>query len=160
LFKYIRAALSGGPFYVRLRRSRLVVRNASTGAVFDDEPLISLTSDAKPRIVAIGATARASAFTPTNPFEHPRVFIADFLLAEVVLKHAFHEVASRSWISPNPIVVCHVLEPLEGGLSSIEHRALLELMHGAGARAVFFWSGRELTDEDLRSGTYRVTGAG
>ena len=155
MLKMVRAALSGGPYYVRLRRRRLSVRNASTGAIFDDEPLVALSEEPDPRILAIGAAARSAGGRCCHPFEHPRILIADFQVAEVLLKYAFANVSSRSWLRPSPIAVCHVLEPLEGGLSQIEHRALMEMLAGAGARATFFWEGRELTDAELQAGVYR-----
>lgn len=154
LLKHIRAVLSGGPYYIRLRRDRLVVRNASSGAVFDEEPLIAVTAEPKPRVPGVGSSARMAPVALTNPFQHPRIIIADFRLAETVFAHAFRSVSPRGWLQPSPIAVCHVLEPLEGGLSQIECRALRECMHGAGARAAYFWEGRELTDAELRSGAY------
>lgn len=159
LLSSIRAALSGGPYYVRLRRNRLVVRNASTGAVFDDEPLVALSSERRPRVIALGAAARTASTVAVNPFQHPRILIADFLLAEALLRHAFRAVSPRSWIRPSPIAVCHVVESLEGGLTQIECRALMEMMEGAGAQNAFLWEGRELTDQELRSGAYRPHGA-
>jgi actin-like ATPase involved in cell morphogenesis len=89
---------------------------------------------------------------------HTKIPTVPFLVAEALMKHAFIAVASRSLIQPSPIVVCHVLEPLEGGLSQIEQRALLEMMSGAGARETFFWEGRELTDPELLSGAYCSAG--
>lgn len=157
LFRAIRSALSGGPYYVRLRRERLIVRNASTGAVFDDLPLIALSGEPKRRVLTVGRAARAASTSCVNPFQHPRILIADFLVAEVLLRYAFHAVSPGGWLQPSPLVVCHVLEPLDGGLSQIESRALMELMAGAGARDTVLWEGRELTDLELRSGAYRPT---
>ena len=156
--KLVRAALSGGPYYVRLRRDRLVVRNASTGARFDDKPIVVLSNGPKRRVVGVGAAATAASSTSINPFQHPRILIADFLVAEALLKYAFHAISPRSWVQPSPIAVCHVVEPLEGGLSQIEARALMEMMEGAGARQSFLWEGRELSDAELRSGAYRAAG--
>lgn len=135
------------------------MRNVSTGAVFDDEPLVALSTERKPRVIAVGAAARTASAVPANPFQHPRILVADFLLAEALLRHAFQAVSPRSWIRPSPIAVCHVVEPLKGGLSQIECRALMELMEGAGARSAFLWDGRDLTDQELLSGAYRTPGA-
>lgn len=123
-------------------------------------PTTSGRSERRPRVIAVGAAARTAAAVPANPFQHPRILIADFLLAEALLRYAFHAVSPRSWIlQPSPVAVCHVVEPLVGGLAQIECRALMEMMEGAGARSTFVWEGRELTDQELRSGAYRTPGA-
>lgn len=122
-------------------------------------PITSGRSERRPRVIAVGAAPRTAAAVPANSFQHPRILAADFLLAEALLRHAFHAVSPRSWIQPSPVAVCHVVEPLEGGLAQIECRALMEMMEGAGARSAFLWEGRELTDQELRSGAYRTPGA-
>lgn len=141
---------------MRLRRDRLSVRNASTGALFDDEPLIALSDEPRPRVLAIGTAARAAGARCVNPFQHPRILIADFLVAEVLLKYAYRAVSPHGWLVPSPVAVGHVLERLDGGLSQIERRALMELLEGAGARSAFLWEGRELTDAELHAGAYRT----
>jgi rod shape-determining protein MreB len=160
VFKFIRSQVAGGLFYVKLRRIRLHVRNVAKGTTYDDEPLIALTRDAKPRVAAIGASARSSGLPTVNPFEHPRILVADFRLAELIMSHAFQSVSPVTWLRPAPVVVCHVLEPLAGGLSQIELRALHELLNSAGAREVHFWEGGELSDEELRTGVYRPAAGG
>jgi rod shape-determining protein MreB len=136
----------------------LVVRNASSGAVFDEVPIVTVSSGPKRRVLGVGSAARAASSNCVNPFQHPRILIADFLAAEALLKYAFHAVTPRTWVQPSPIAVCHVVEPLAGGLSQIESRALMEMMEGAGARSAFLWEGRELTDVELLSGAYRSAG--
>lgn len=157
LLKYLRASLSGGPYYVRIRRDRLTIRDVRGGGYFDDEPLVALTQDDPPKIEAIGAIARTTSSITINPFDHPRVFVADFLVAERVLNHAFRVVAGGRPFRVAPIAVVHVTEDLEGGLSPIETRAIHELFDNVGARKTYFWDGRELTDDELRSGVYRNT---
>ena len=49
----------------------------------------------------------------------------------------------------------HPLEPLEGGLTHVEVRVLRELGAAAGGRDVFVWTGRELGDDELRSGAFK-----
>lgn len=154
LVKLLQAATSGGPYYVRIRRDRLSVRNASGSGYFEDEPLVALTADSPPKIEAIGAVARSAGVRYVNPFSHPRVLVEDFLVAEKLLQHAFRVVSGPSLLRPAPIAVMHPTEELEGGLSAIESRVLRELAEGAGARKAYIWTGRELTDEELRSGLY------
>jgi hypothetical protein len=57
LFKSVVAALSGGPYYVRLDRSRLTIRDAARGGYFDDEPLIALTETDPVRVKVVGSAA-------------------------------------------------------------------------------------------------------
>ncbi len=71
-------------------------------------------------------------------------------MAEKTLKHFVAQVVSGSLIRPSPVMVLHVLDEWEGGLTEIELRALRELALGAGARAVHIWGGRELTDQELK----------
>jgi rod shape-determining protein MreB len=158
LFSFLLNAATASPYYVRLRRDRLTVHDTKGLRHFDDEPLVALSQDDVPRILAIGSGARTASKVLINPFQHPRILIADFVLAEKVLMHAFRVVLGSSWLRPMPTVVMHVTEKLEGGLSSIETRAVMELCAGAGAYKTYLWEGHELSQEELRSGTYR-TGA-
>jgi len=58
---------------------------------------------------------------------------------------------------PSPITVIHPMEKVEGGLTSIEQRALRELASGAGAHKVFIWVGCELTDDEIISRNYPLS---
>jgi rod shape-determining protein MreB and related proteins len=156
LFKVLGALLSGGPYYVRLRRNRIHIRDAKGQRQFEDEPLVALTDEDPPRIEAIGVAARRSKRRIVNPFSHPRVIVDDYAVAEKLLQHAFKMVSPRTLIRASPIAVMHWLDELEGGLTPIERRVLHELGEGAGARRVYVWEGRELTNEELRSGAYRA----
>ena len=147
-------AFSGGPFYIRISRDRIKVRDASGGGYFDDEPLVGLSDDTPTIITAVGGNARTSAKW-VNPFSHPRIIIDDFLIAEKLLMHSFRQVSGNRHIRVAPIAVMHVTEKLEGGLTRIESRALQELAMSAGARECHIWEGRELTDGELRSGAYK-----
>ena len=154
IIRHILAAFSGGPYYVRLCRNRLTVRDATGGGFYDDEPLVALSDNNPPMIEAIGANARSASNITINPFSHPRVFIADFLIAEKVLLHAFKIVSGGKPFRVSPIAVVHITEELDGGLTQIEYRALRELFDNAGARRTYFWDGKELSDEELRNGMY------
>jgi rod shape-determining protein MreB len=156
LLSVIRTLLQGGPYYVRLRRDRIHIRDAKGLREFEDEPLVVLTDQDPPRIEAIGAAARRTKGRIVNPFAHPRVIVDDFAVAEKLLQHAFKMVAPRTLFSASPIAVMHWLDELEGGLTPIERRVLHELGEGAGARRVYVWEGRQLTNEELRSGAYRA----
>ena len=102
LYTFLNAARSRGPYYVQIRRDRLQVRDVARGTTFDDEPLVAI-SRAKPAApLAIGTAARAARnATVVNPFDHPRVIVDDFAVAETLLSHAFREVAGRTRWRPH-----------------------------------------------------------
>jgi rod shape-determining protein MreB len=154
IYKFVSALLSGGPYYVRLQRDRIRVRDASGSGYYDDEPLVAISDEDPPKIEAIGSEARAASSNCINPFLHPRVFLADFLVAEKVVLYAFTATSQGRSFRVSPIVVLHITEELDGGLTWIERRALIELFESAGARKVHFWEGRELSDDELRNGIY------
>lgn len=155
IIKGLRDLLAGGPYYVRLRRDRISVRDARNGRYFDDEPIAALGPGDPPTIEAIGSASRVSSGRVVNPFAHPRVLVDDFTIAEKVITYAIKAVSDGQLLAPSPIVVVHVTEELEGGLAPMEYRVLRELFESAGARETFFWEGRELTDDELKSGAYR-----
>tara|TARA_R110002124_G_scaffold195275_1_gene362351 strand:- start:7368 stop:7853 length:486 start_codon:yes stop_codon:yes gene_type:complete len=155
LFKLLRRAISGGPFYVRISRGRLRVRDISGGGNFDDEPIVVLSGDIPPKITAIGRNARNASAKWINPFSHPRIIIHEFMIAEKLLMHSFKEVSGKQFVRAAPVVIMHVTDNLEGGLTDIERRALQELALSAGARECHVWEGRELTDGELRAGAYK-----
>jgi rod shape-determining protein MreB len=155
LFSILLNATTASPYYVRLRRDRLRVQDAQGSKCFDEEPLVAMSEDSPLRILAIGSDARRASTVVINPFQHPRILIADFPIAEKLLAYAIQVVSGNSWLRAMPTVVMHVTEELEGGLSSIENRALIELCAGAGAYKTYIWNGHELSQEELRAGAYR-----
>ena len=151
LIRILESAFSGGPIYVRFGRHRLRVRNVQTEIEFDDEPLVGLSASSGQ---TFGRAARSRASTVVNPFSHDRVVLEDFDLAEKLLRHTFAAVSGTHPFRASPIAVMHPTDSLQGGLSKIERRALLELAQSAGARKAYVWEGRELTDRELREGLY------
>ena len=152
--KLLNRLFPGGPVYIRISRERIKVRDTRGGGYYDDEPLIGISADDPPIVLAVGAAARSSSSHWVNPFDHPRVLIGDFVVAEKLIQHALKEVYGGAYFRSSPVVIIHVTEDLEGGLSQIERRELQEMVAGAGARESHIWEGRELTDEELRSGAY------
>ena len=149
--------------YVLLSARQIRLRAPHDDRTLAEPPLIALTRDAKPRIVAVGAQARLAAAQDAGvrlcrPLEHPRTQIADFVLAEQLLKQMLRQVLKRRWWSPSPVLAMHALDHPEGGLSQIEERALRELGHAAGASAVHVVQGAELSDEQLLAGAWKSAG--
>ena len=52
-------------------------------------------------------------------------------------------------LNPSPKILIHPLEMVEGGLSQVEQRVLLELAVGAGGSKVALWVGHELSDREV-----------
>jgi rod shape-determining protein MreB and related proteins len=155
VLKRLISRLSGGPYYVRFGPKRLSVRDAKGSGRFDDEPIMALSEEERPTVLAIGTAARGASSRLINPFDHPRVVIGDFTIAQLILQHAFRVVSGSTPFRPSPIAVLHPVEKLAGGLTGIEMRALRELGEGAGAFETHIWQGRDLTDPELLAGVYR-----
>jgi rod shape-determining protein MreB len=144
------------PLYVQIWKDRLRVRMPGNPKSFDDRPIVGLTEkDGRKTVSAIGAIAESTPCRRVYPFGHPRVIVHEFLVAEKLMKYAFHHVLSGPLIALSPIAVVQVMSAPEGGLTDIENRALLEVCTVAGAREVHMWHGRELTDAELLCGLYR-----
>jgi len=148
------------PYYVRIKPQLLSVKDTGSGEVYEDIPVLAISKDKKPSVLGVGTQAESEAMKSRQPyilangFAHPRTIIADFIIAEKTLQYFIHQLAKAKLIRPSPIVIMHVLEKLEGGLTQVEIRALRELAAGAGAREVYIWCGPELQDFHFKSGKY------
>ena len=94
--------------------------------------------------------------TSSKQFSTKRLLVAEFAEAERCLRAAAGEIFATQWFRPAPVLVMHPLEMVEGGLSSVEERVLLELAKAVGSRKGVVWVGKELTIDqvkDLASGT-------
>ena len=80
------------------------------------------------------------------PFSNQRLLVADFAVAERLLQRAIAELLPTRLLrlSRPPRLLIQPLERLEGGLSQVEERILLELGLGCGARKVRLHMGPEL----------------
>jgi rod shape-determining protein MreB len=83
----------------------------------------------------------------SEPFSHPRTVIGTFTTAQAELKALVAE--TRGGFSLKLDILIHPLERIEGGLTQIEERALLELALGAGASHARVWVGAPLTDQEV-----------
>lgn len=157
LWKFVAGLLTNGPFYVRIRRHLLSVRDSSTATQWQDEPVVCITTDERgaKSVAAVGAAAKDVPGVHVNPFDHPRLLVHDFVVAEKLMRHAFRQLSKHKYFRPVPVVVAHVMEHLEGGLTEIERRVLRETMEGAGAKTVYIWESHELSDRELQQGVYR-----
>jgi rod shape-determining protein MreB len=147
ILKFIRGLLTSGPYYLRVNRERVSVRNVSTGDVVEVTPKLGL--DCSDTVLSVGDPVDPTAARVLLPFQHPRILIEDFAGAEKVVHFAIRKLFGKRYISPSPVVLVHPDLELEGGLTQIEARALREMTEGAGARRVYLHYGRRLTDQEV-----------
>lgn len=148
--------LARSTLYLKLGARRLSGLHLPSGKAFDELPMLAIehARDGSRKGVAIGAEALKLQGQPkirvVNGFDHPRMLLADFPVAEQTMKLFLRRWQSRFPWSPPPVLVLHPRERLEGGLSQVETRAFAELFMAAGIRKLYIWTGRELTPEELR----------
>ncbi|MFT4731781.1 MAG: rod shape-determining protein MreB [Gammaproteobacteria bacterium] len=140
-------SLFSNDLLVELSENKISFKVFSSDKNYEAEPFIAIEKTKKGEVVkAIGSKAKRDTsrnVTVTNPFQHPRSFIADFFLAEKIIQHGVFEI-HKSRIRPAPRIIMHQLEKTEGGLTSIEDRVLRELAVGAGAREVVIYLGSKI----------------
>jgi len=147
--------------YIRVRRGRLSVRLVTPkGCVgqYEDTAAAAFHTGEN-RIEAFGAKAVEEAQMPMRElrrfFDHPRVLIHDWDLTRVVLRHFLHQAGARRFRPYLHSVIWHPLEPLDGGITDIEVRALLDLAAASagdgriGRLASVVWQGEELSDAEV-----------
>lgn len=87
------------------------------------------------------------------PFSNVRLLVADFSIADQLIKKAAQSLIRKRFLRPSlpPRMVIHPLERLEGGLSQVEERLLLELGKGSGASKVVVHVGEPLDAAGVRA---------
>lgn len=80
-------------------------------------------------------------------FGSPRTLIGHFTSADKEFREGLKKVR-RGLMAP--WVLMHPMELIEGGVTQVESRALIELAAGSGARRVAVWQGKELFGEHVR----------
>ena len=149
ILNFIRGLITGGPYYFKINRDRVSVRNVSTGEFVDVAP--KLGSDGSDTILSVGDPVDPAAVRVLTPFAHPRILIEDFAGGEKVIQYAIRKLFGMGLIGPSLVVVVHPDVDLEGGLTQIEARALREMVEGPGARKVYLHYGRQLSDQEVAS---------
>jgi hypothetical protein len=81
----------------------------------------------------------------TAPFSGPDRLLADFAMAEALLRQLIAE-AYASWADPRPLLILH---PKDTVITLHDKRLLLSLGQSAGARHCSLWQGPDLTPEEL-----------
>ena len=152
ILRFLRKVLAGGPVYLRVNRDRVSARNVATGESVELVPKIGLS--AANDVLSIGDPVDPAAVRVLKPFRHPRILIDDFTAGERIVQHVIRELSRVRFFPTSPVVVVHPDAELEGGLTQIEARALREMVEGAGARKVYIYVGRQLTDEEVANGAF------
>jgi len=146
LFIFIRSFFSKD-LLVELSESKISLKVFSSDIKYEVEPYIAIEKTKKGEVVkAIGVEAKelnSPNISVTNPFKHPRSFVADFFLAEKIIQHGVIQI-HKSSVRPAPRIIMHQLEKVEGGLTTIEDRVLRELALGAGARDIVIYLGNKI----------------
>lgn len=163
--------LRGAFIYVQISPTLLTLTNCTTGKTISEPPEIALRRSAKTTIHAVGSAAQlaiaqthSTGLPPgvtmelANPFKHPRSIIADFTLAEHLLKHQLRVLCGKSLFQISPWIVIHPIGIPEGGYTPVEIRAMLELGKATGAASTVVWQGEALTCSDILSRHFPSTG--
>ncbi len=140
----------GHPVYLRFNRECFSIRDISTGNNVKFRPVVGIKgAENKREIASVGDPVSADAKFVVNPFDHPRIAIHDFTIAEQLCSHAFRELFKGDFLRSAPTVVVHPDTNFEGGFTQIEARAVREMVEGAGARRVFLHYGDVLSDKGV-----------
>lgn len=84
-----------------------------------------------------------------HPFTTTRLLVGQFREAAVLLGEGVGAMGRRGLV--RPVVVLHPMDMVEGGLSEVEERVLVELAKSLGARKVLLHLGPVLTDPQVLS---------
>lgn len=84
-----------------------------------------------------------------NPFAHPRMLISDFELAVSALKGIIEKAGPLPKLK-RPVILFHLMEKHEGGVSAIEERVFSELAQALGARAGYPYVGPVIGPQDAQ----------
>lgn len=142
--------------YIKIKPDLLSVSLVEQNRTFEDKPLVALGTGRKGKriIVAVGSEAEPAhsmcgdSVTIHNGFDHPRSCVRDFEIAQATIRYFINRVVNRKTLI-RPIIIIHPLEKIEGGLTQIEYRGLLDLAVSAGAREAYVWTGRVLDPQEL-----------
>lgn len=139
--------------YATFDDQRLRVGGPGFARPFECRPCAAVEATREGRTVrAVGERALGLADEPgiqvIHPFAHPRVAVSEFTVASTLLQHALRNLLGRLWLRRVGLIL-HPLRQLEGGLTDIETRALMELGTAAGAHRVAIVTGQELGARDV-----------
>jgi len=106
------------------------------GIVLNEPSVVAIKSEqGRDRVIAVGDEAKLMLGRTPSGIQAIRPLrdgvIADFHVAEQMIKHFIHKVHNRSWAAPE-VVVC-----VPSGSTAVERKAIQESAEQAGARKVY-----------------------
>lgn len=141
--------------YIRFSSSLIHVRLVEKNRTIEEKPLIAISrKNGKYRVAGVGKEADIvkskdpSSVTIHNAFNHPRTFVSNIDVAEATLRQFVYLVIQRK-VMVRPLIILHPLEKIDGGITHIELKGLLDLGLSIGGRKVYVWTGRNLKDIEL-----------
>lgn len=88
--------------------------------------------------------------------DHPRTLMGDFVGVETCITKALNTLAPKKFLSPGPVVYIHLLDKVEGGVTSVEARAFREATITGGAREIHVPKAeRPLSFENLKNKNFK-----
>jgi rod shape-determining protein MreB len=144
--------------YVQLTPDLVTLHEVKTWKVITEEPIAAIGLSMKnsvQQLKLLGVGNKAKTYTAnaktmiTNPFKHPRTILADFPVAELVLKELLKKSFRSRWFLVTPIVIMHPMGDWEGGLTQMEVHGLSKLTRKAGGKEIYIWYGPELNQTQL-----------
>ncbi|PRC93499.1 rod shape-determining protein [Solimicrobium silvestre] len=150
--------------YVQISAQKLTVTSPESGKFISETPWIAINKKlpVNKMVVSIGEDAYQLRGQPDteviNPFTHPRSLFSDFTCAEYLIKSFIKKLEIKNFFAPNPIIIIHPLVDPEGGFTQIEFRVMRELALGAGASKAIVWVGSTLSNQDIISGLFPLSG--
>ncbi len=121
--RFLRGILKS-TFYVRVQPNRFLLRHIESGR--------TATVDAQ------------EAFTTR------RILVGEYGPAVDALERGFKELKLGIPFLSDPVAVMHPVAMVDGGLSGVEYRILIEVAEGAGAKRAEVWVGPELSDDQVK----------
>lgn len=98
-------------------------------------------------------SSRVAVVEADPPFSNQRLLVAEFSIADRLIAKTVQSLMPKrlAFLNAAPKLLIQPLERLEGGLSQVEERILMELGMGAGARKVVVHVGEILDAAGVRS---------
>jgi len=139
--------------YIKFSSDLIHIRYAEKDRIIEEKPVIAISKiKNRYKVVAVGKDSVRTQASPKvqvyNVFKHPRAFLPNFEFAEVTLRYFIYKIVHRKMLV-RPIIVLHPTEKLDGGITQIEFKSLVELGTSIGGRKVFIWKGHTLTNREL-----------
>lgn len=139
-------------YYIQLWKKRLRITNPKTKEIFDEDAVVAMKKDLKGKLLVAGVgrdaeNHRSNDCLIVNPFNHCRSLVSDFYIAEKFISEAIRSLEKRRFFSLAPKIIMHPMEGLEGGITPIEEKVLVELGISVGARECLVYVGPELNVE-------------